>query len=461
MRGVARREIARRSIPGIVIIACATLAIGYLADHHRDAPGAYLATTLATLAAALLRIPALRALHRENAPDGSSRDAWVLPAMLALPFTWGCYSGFILVSYGGGWLDAAILAFTAAIASNVVSALGMWRTLALSYVVTLLLPTLAAGVQLAHPLGAGVALGCGLYAVYLVAQIANANAFYWRSAIATAELAQQGHELAEAKSRAEAANRAKSEFLTRMSHELRTPMNAVLGFAQLIEYGADNPDEVRRNGAEIRAAGRHLMALIDEILDLSRIEAGRLALELSTVDSVALARGVIDSLEVAAAPGVTVSLAVPVTPPAIVTDPLRLRQVLVNLVGNAVKFTEHGEVEVAIGTRDGRELVITIRDTGIGIPAALAEAVFAPFAQADTSATRRFGGTGLGLPISRELVELMGGRLSFDSVEGRGTTFVLALPLNGPSPTVAEDEDSPARGALEAGPGRVGADRSN
>lgn len=239
--------------------------------------------------------------------------------------------------------------------------------------------------------------------------------------------------LARARDLAESASRTKSAFLATMSHELRTPLNAIIGFSEIMVHGMFGPlgnDRYREYATHIHQSGIHLLDLINNILDMSKLEAGRFALEERPValGEVIAACAALNEVP-AGKGGVSVSVEMAGDPPWVMADERALRQILLNLLSNAVKFTPAGgTVTVTVESPSGGPVALRIADTGIGISPEAMEHITEPFHQADTSISRRFGGTGLGLAITRSLVELHGGTLDIDSREGSGTTVTVSLP---------------------------------
>jgi signal transduction histidine kinase len=238
------------------------------------------------------------------------------------------------------------------------------------------------------------------------------------------EIEVRGHELA-------IASKHKSQFLANMSHELRTPMNAILGYTELItdEIYGEVPEKIRQVLERVQQSGQHLLGLINAVLDLSKIEAGQLVLSLADYSMQDVVQTVFTSVEsLSAEKQLALNIAVPPDLPLGRGDEQRISQVLLNLVGNAIKFTEDGEVGVQVTAVDGA-FTVAVSDTGAGISEADQQKIFEEFQQADTSSTRKQGGTGLGLSIAKRIVEMHGGRMWVESSLGKGSTFWFTLPV--------------------------------
>ena len=286
--------------------------------------------------------------------------------------------------------------------------------------------------------------------IALVESVADQVALAVENARAYAELQKTAEQLKEV-------DRLKSQFLANMSHELRTPLNSIIGFSRVILKGIDGPltDMQRTDLQAVYDGGQHLLGLINDILDISKIEAGRMELTFEDVDLHGIIKGVMSTaIALVKDKPIELQQSIPPDLPTIRGDARRIRQVLLNLVSNSSKFTEQGYIRVE-AERHAAEVVIAVADSGIGIPPDKIDVIFEPFTQADASTTRRVGGTGLGLSISRRLTEIHGGRIWVESTLDEGSTFYVAFPLEVPAEQVMSEVEGAEQPGTEQEDGKL------
>ena len=343
--------------------------------------------------------------------------------------TWGSLCAIVVWHYFPAWPAYLTLFCTAGFASGGTNSINTHLRLLRGFLTLAVIPSVFALILIDAENSQVFGILLVIYFLFLMVFSRQLNARYWAALQNSHLLGKQVVMLQEARDRAEVASRAKSQFLANISHEIRTPLNAVLGFAQVGRSSSQDPDASSRFN-HILASGQHLLRIIDEILDLSKLDAGKLHVNSNPFELVATVNEALDFVR-GAAETKGLNLAVeyhPELPDWVMGDPLRLRQILVNLLHNAVKFTRDGGIRLVVRPIEG-QVGFSVIDTGIGIEAAQISRLFNAFEQADGTTTRRFGGAGLGLAISRNLAELMGGSITAESSPGEGSTFTLYLPL--------------------------------
>jgi signal transduction histidine kinase/CheY-like chemotaxis protein len=346
---------------------------------------------------------------------------------------WGSTLTMLLVTVGEDRLAISVMLMMTGISAGGLATLRPSLTLNTAYHVVLWLPPLIASLL---PAGPGphyfLALIYTLFLGYLIAQGARYHGDYMGDLRREADLDAARHQ-------AEVASRAKSAFVANISHEIRTPMNGILGMLELSLHD-DMPARRRETLEYARSSAQSLLGLLNDLLDFSKIDAGRMELEMIAFDVAELGHGVVRLFQSQAeAKGIRLVANIPAGIPLLVGDPTRLRQVLINLIGNAIKFTDAGEValQIVILSRGPWKFSFCVRDTGIGIAPEKQALIFEAFAQAHGDVTRRYGGTGLGLAICHRLIALMGSSLKVESAPGRGSRFFFELDFQTGEPAVA------------------------
>jgi signal transduction histidine kinase/AmiR/NasT family two-component response regulator len=359
-----------------------------------------------------------------------------LAATVAAAAVWGIPLGVLLATRGMEREVLFVLLPTAGICAGLASTFASQPRVARAFLALMLAPAIV-GVACSHePLGTriGIAINIGLFLAFKLVEVARRYAELLREEAGLVALEQHAAALDLARVEALDASRAKSQFLANMSHEIRTPLTAILGYAELLEDRDVTPSDRLAHARTIRKSGTHLLNIVGDVLDFAKADAGKLKIDVAPCSPVAILNEVVGTMRARAAErGLILELRSDgPLPSRIASDAVRVKQILMNLVGNAIKFTDAGYVCVVAKCEErvGRAptLAVSIIDSGIGIDAGLRERLFTSFSQADGSTTRRHGGTGLGLAISRQLAQLMRGELTYAPNDGPGSTFRLVIP---------------------------------
>jgi signal transduction histidine kinase/CheY-like chemotaxis protein len=433
----ASEALARQSVPGIFAHWVLVVVVLTTASISRAHPGAMAVAAVWMGLVGVGRLVVARSWVEMRASRPLVWGRLFLAGLVASSVTWGLGGALLLTLNNFDRESVLLIMLLAGICAAGVASLAADERLIRLHVALTLAPSLAAGALLMQGptrLIVGFVVAVLAYAAFLWVQARHAHASFFQGLIREKLLERQAAELDAARRESLEASRAKSEFLANMSHEIRTPMAAVMGYADLL-LDPQLPSAERVNHIQtIRRNGEHLLSLVNDILDISKIEAGKMQVE-AIATSVGHVVAEVASLMRVRATDKNLAFEVEyvgVIPETMQSDPTRLKQILLNLVSNAIKFTEAGSVRIVVRCHEPEsahpELRVEVADTGIGMTQEQARRVFAPFAQGDSSTTRRFGGSGLGLVISRRLAHLLGGDIAVESTSMRGSVFLLTLP---------------------------------
>jgi signal transduction histidine kinase len=418
------------------------------------APGLFYSVAAAIFALSLTRYYLIRFSKQGNLVQG------VRLCIYANGAVWGAFFASTIARFGyGAWETTFLLVSTAGVAGGSVSAHASDLNLSRWYLRLMLVPGIV--VQLLHGGAQGIAMAglFSLYLIYLVVQAKIEAVNREGRARDTRLLEQRARELEAAREAAEAATVAKTAFLANMSHELRTPLNSIIGYAEMVMDEMNDEGQTRhlKDLQRILGAGQHQLALVSEILDYSKIEAGRMGVYRESFDVAEVVREVVaQSQPLAAKNSNRLELEEEDGLGWMTSDVTKVRQILFNLLSNACKFTEGGLVRCRARRLPGAPdwLELTVEDNGIGINPRQIELLFQPFTQADASTTRRYGGTGLGLAITRHYCEMLSGTVTVESQTGLGSVFTVHLPGGAGSElamTLDAERHSHAQQPMEAG----------
>ena len=426
---VADKDLAKDATPGSIFFLVSWLFIIYTTTVADDLP--LISMTGILLFGLLIFARLVLGLGFDRLYERITPRRWQLAfgtIVLVNGLTWGSLSTTLVWYYFPSWPAYLALICTAILAAGGTNTLNTHLRLLMGFLVLAAVPSVIPLIGSGDTDSTGFGILLLLFILFLMGFSRQLNQRYWNSL-------RNSHQLQIALHKAEAANRTKNQFLANMSHEIRTPLNAVMGLAQVGRRDSQDP-EARNRFSHILASGEHLLGIINEILDLSKLDAGKLHVDSIPFEVIANANEALEFVrESAREKGLNLAVEYdPELPGWVMGDPLRLRQILVNLLGNAIKFTGQGEVRLAVHPENGH-IRFAVIDTGIGIKPSQISRLFDAFEQADGTITRRYSGTGLGLAISLDLARLMGGSITVKSTPGQGSTFTLRLPLTKTSPS--------------------------
>lgn len=432
LRWQALVEMNDRSVSGNVVLALGFLFIGMSSDLAETHTSLFFSLFSLVALSISARVTVMALIKRDAETINLTREGQFYLAVLSSAVTWSILSVTMLALYDTSWAAMIVVLFAAGMAAGALANFCIWRSLAMVYVTVLFIPSIFVCIFMQSNEGYILGSGLTIYTAYLLIQVRFWNREYWSSRINNELLAIRAVELQKEREISESANRAKSEFLSSMSHELRTPMNAILGFGQLLEQ---NPNEKltkdqKRCVDHILKSGKHLLELINQTLDLSRIEAGKLDIRIEDIDLDEVCHECLMLIENSAQNqklNLNISSDLGATR-NILADLTRFKQVLLNLLSNAVKYNnEGGSVILISADAPDNKVRISVTDTGIGIADEDQDKLFDPFNRLGME-TGNIEGTGIGLTVTKELVAAMGGHIGYESEAGKGSTFWVKIP---------------------------------
>ena len=426
---IAARDMARRSIPGGIIVLLALLVSSLISPILYEKSLILAGLLVILTAVVIVRLSSTWLLLSDRLSEQRWRALSIFLFLLSA-VVWGFYVAISFHLYGNTIPNMIILMFTIGIVAGASTSLFIWKTLTYAYLTLVFVPILIVVLDNWNVTTLSLVFGLSAYLVFLLVQVKRANAEYWQALCVNALLEKQTQELVMAKEQAEKASLAKSEFLSSMSHELRTPLNAILGFTQLLASDPYSPptDLQKESLEHITKASNHLLNLINQVLDLAKVEAGKLELDMTSLHIGKLVEDCLPLIETLASQKALILEIADAPSEPILADSMRLKQVLLNLLNNGIKYNRQGgKLSLRYEPHDSH-LRVLIQDSGVGISAQHQQMMFRSFSRLGQE-NSKIEGSGVGLIITKNLLEAMNGTLDFVSEEGVGSTFWFDIPF--------------------------------